>query len=128
MSSLIFGLKVIAGLFKEAESSRINLRSLLVLENKDSDILVARTQYPNMIQAAITAAYEHLPSIAKFAHAPPLGAWTPHVKLLEGIGIKPELASRAESNFGAVIDENIAPPILLTREAERWEICKGWSK
>lgn len=127
VNSVIFGLKVIAALFREAESSRISLRSLLVLENEDSDILVARAQYPGMIQAAIAAAYEYLPRTTRFVHTPPLGAWTPHIKLFEGVGVKPELAIRSTQNFGGVIDEDLARPLLMVKDHKKWEQCGSWS-
>lgn len=126
LSRLIFGMKIIVALFEEAASSRISLQGLQFLENGGHDVLVSRARYLPPIQYALSAAYENLQKVTTFAHPPPLGLWMPHIRILKGVDLRSTFAHSLPANFGAIVDEPIAPPMLMVREEGGWGPDKRW--
>lgn len=125
-NAIVFGLKIIAALFREMKDRRVNLKSTFFIETELGEALVARVYYPTGVQVAIEAAVETLPQLAELRQPLPPGAWTPYVKLAEGVDLRGALESNVPSSFGAMLDEPLGAPQLLMMERGRWERCKSW--
>lgn len=126
MNATVFGLKIIAALFREMKDRRVNLKSAFFIETELGEALVARVYYPTGIQVAIEAAVEMLPQLTELRQPLPPGVWTPYVKLAEGVDLKSVLESNVPSSFGAMLDEPLGTPRLLVKERGSWERCKSW--